>query len=113
MKFLLTMLKIFYILDPTLALLSEPKENDMPNVAVARKKREEDELICMGHILNALSDKLYDLYTSTNSVRDIWEALEKSTKLRKKVLKISLFFNTLISNFLMKCLSYHKFMSCK
>ncbi|KAL6350507.1 hypothetical protein AAG906_019154 [Vitis piasezkii] len=47
-RFLLTALKIFYILDPTLAPLPEPKENDTPQVVVARKKREEDELICRG-----------------------------------------------------------------
>ncbi|RVW28531.1 Retrovirus-related Pol polyprotein from transposon TNT 1-94 [Vitis vinifera] len=75
-RFLLTTLKIFYILDPTLAPLPEPKENDTPQVVAARKKREEDELICRGHILNALSDRLYDLYTNTYSAREIWEALE-------------------------------------
>ncbi|RVW24418.1 Retrovirus-related Pol polyprotein from transposon TNT 1-94 [Vitis vinifera] len=79
-RFLLTALKIFYILDPTLAPLLEPKENDTPQVVAARKKREEDELICRGHILNALSDRLYDLYTNTNSAREIWEALENKYK---------------------------------
>ncbi|RVW66000.1 Retrovirus-related Pol polyprotein from transposon TNT 1-94 [Vitis vinifera] len=91
-RFLLTALKIFYILDPTLAPLPEPKENDTPQVVAARKKREEDELICRGHILNALSDRLYDLYTNTNSAREIWRLLKTSTKPRKKlkVLKIEL-----------------------
>ncbi|RVW16046.1 Retrovirus-related Pol polyprotein from transposon TNT 1-94 [Vitis vinifera] len=91
-RFLLTALKIFYILDPTLAPLPEPKENDAPQVVAARKKREEDELICRGHILNALSDRLYDLYTNTNSAREIWRLLKTSTKPRKKlkVLKIEL-----------------------
>ncbi|RVW93366.1 Retrovirus-related Pol polyprotein from transposon TNT 1-94 [Vitis vinifera] len=79
-RFLLTALKIFYILDPTLAPLPEPKENDTPQVVAVRKKREEDELICRGHILNALSDRLYDLYTNTNSAREIWEALENKYK---------------------------------
>ncbi|RVX02626.1 Retrovirus-related Pol polyprotein from transposon TNT 1-94 [Vitis vinifera] len=37
-RFLLTALKIFYILDPTLAPLPEPKENDTPQVVAARKK---------------------------------------------------------------------------
>ncbi|KAL6351005.1 hypothetical protein AAG906_031591 [Vitis piasezkii] len=79
-RFLLTALKIFYILDLTLAPLPEPKENDTPQVVAARKKREEDELICRGHILNALSDRLYDLYTNTYSTREIWEALENKYK---------------------------------
>ncbi|RVW63853.1 Retrovirus-related Pol polyprotein from transposon TNT 1-94 [Vitis vinifera] len=89
-RFLLTALKIFYILDPTLAPLPEPKENDTPQVVAARKKREEDELICRGHILNALSDRLYDLYTNTNSAREIWEALETIIVNKLKVLKIEL-----------------------
>ncbi|RVW59251.1 Retrovirus-related Pol polyprotein from transposon TNT 1-94 [Vitis vinifera] len=85
-RFLLTALKIFYILDPTLAPLPEPKENDTPQVVAARKKREEDELICRGHILNALSDRLYDLYTNTNSAREIWEALENKYKAEEEVI---------------------------
>ncbi|RVX23596.1 Retrovirus-related Pol polyprotein from transposon TNT 1-94 [Vitis vinifera] len=83
-RFLLTALKIFYILDPTLAPLPEPKENDTPQVVAARKKREEDELICRGHILNALSDRLYDLYTNTNSRGRFGRLLKTSTKPRKK-----------------------------
>ncbi|KAJ9687220.1 hypothetical protein PVL29_015897 [Vitis rotundifolia] len=83
-RFILTALKIFYILDPTLAPLPEPKENDTPQVVAARKKREEDELICRGHILNALSDRLYDLYTNTNSAREIWEALENKYKVEEE-----------------------------
>ncbi|RVX04643.1 hypothetical protein CK203_023387 [Vitis vinifera] len=89
-RFLLTALKIFYILDPTLAPLPEPKENDTSQVVAARKKREEDELICRGHILNALSDRLYDLYTNTYSTREIWEALENKYKAEEEVLKIEL-----------------------
>ncbi|RVW91509.1 Retrovirus-related Pol polyprotein from transposon TNT 1-94 [Vitis vinifera] len=85
-RFLLTALKIFYILDPTLAPLPEPKENDTPQLVAARKKREEDELICRGHILNALSDRLYDLYTNTNSAREIWEALENKYKAEEEVI---------------------------
>ncbi|RVW58747.1 hypothetical protein CK203_116855 [Vitis vinifera] len=64
-RFLLTALKIFYILDPTLAPLPEPKENDTPQV-------------------------LYDLYTNTNSAREIWEALENKYKAEEEVLKIEL-----------------------
>uniref|UniRef100_F6GYP6 CCHC-type domain-containing protein n=1 Tax=Vitis vinifera TaxID=29760 RepID=F6GYP6_VITVI len=89
-RFLLTALKIFYILDPTLAPLPKPKENDTPQVVAAKKKREEDELICRGHILNALSDRLYDLYTNTYSAREIWEALENKYKAEEEVLKIEL-----------------------
>ncbi|RVW62250.1 Retrovirus-related Pol polyprotein from transposon TNT 1-94 [Vitis vinifera] len=87
-RFLLTTLKIFYILDPTLAPLPEPKENDTPQVVAARKKKEEDELICRGHILNALSDRLYDLYTNTYSAKEIWEALENKYKAEEEAFQV-------------------------
>ena len=45
-----------------------------------RKKKEEDELICKDHIFNALSNRLYDLYTNTHSAREIWKALENKYK---------------------------------
>ena len=70
-RFLLTALKICYILDLALAPLPEQKEDDTAEAVVKRKKREEDELICRGHILNNLSDRLYDLYTNTHSVMEI------------------------------------------
>ncbi|XP_059595803.1 secreted RxLR effector protein 161-like [Vitis vinifera] len=54
---------------------------------------EEDELICRGHILNALSDRLYDLYTNTYSTRKIWEALENKYKAEEEVSKLSRFIS--------------------
>ncbi|KAL5537577.1 hypothetical protein UlMin_046084 [Ulmus minor] len=66
--FLLTALEIIYILEPT--------NEDTDEVKAARKQMEDDELICRGHILNALSDRVYDLYTNTKSAKEIWTALE-------------------------------------
>lgn len=80
LKFLLTTLKIFYILDPELAPLPEPTNGETDAVRAERQKRQEDELICRGHILNALSDRLYDLYTNTSSAKEIWNALENKYK---------------------------------
>ena len=59
-----------------LALLLESKEYDTLEVVATRKKWEEDELICRGHILNIYSDRPYDLNTNTKSIREIWESLE-------------------------------------
>ena len=64
LKFLLTALKIFYILDPELDPLPEASDKDTDERKAERKKQQEDELICRGHILKALSNCLYDLYTS-------------------------------------------------
>ena len=76
LKFLLTALKIFYVLDPDLQPIPEPTDGDSEELKAERKKRVEDEFICRGHILNALSDRLYDLYTDTASAKEIWTALE-------------------------------------
>ena len=74
--FLLTVLKIDYVLDPKLEPLSEPKEDDSEDLKAARKKREDDEVMCRGHILNTLSDRLYDLYNSMESPVEIWNAVD-------------------------------------
>ena len=113
-RFLLKTIKIFYILDPLLAPLSESKEDDTPKVVATRKNEEEDELICKGYILNALFDRLYDLYTNTHSAREIWEALENKYKVEEEHTKKFLISQYIDFNFfLMKNLSYHKFMSYK
>ncbi|KAK3011037.1 hypothetical protein RJ639_012658 [Escallonia herrerae] len=65
-----------YVLDPNLPPLPEITNNDSNETKAARKKREEDELVCRGHILNALSDRLYDLFTSSKCPKEIWKALE-------------------------------------
>ena len=76
LKFMLTALKIYYVLDPDLPPISQPSDKDTDEKKAERKKREEDEIICRGHILNSLSDRLYDLYTVEPSAREIWNALE-------------------------------------
>ena len=71
LKFMLTTLKIFYVLDPNLPPIPEPNENDSDEVKTLRNTRKEDEIIYRGHILNALSDCLYDLYTVEPSAKEI------------------------------------------
>ena len=83
MKFLLTALKLFYVLDPNLMHFPPASDEDNDEIKAQRKKREEDELICRGHILNTLSDRLYDLYTSMKSSKEIWNALETKYKTEK------------------------------
>ena len=62
---------------------SATSDEDTDEIKVQRKKQEEDELICKGHILNTLSDCLYDLDTSMKSPNDIWNALEVKYKTEK------------------------------
>ncbi|KAH9717746.1 hypothetical protein KPL71_021946 [Citrus sinensis] len=83
--FLLTVLKVAYVLEPKLELFPEPREDDTEVVKAARKRREDDELMCWGHILNMLSDRLYDIYNSMASPVEIWNALEYKYKTEKEV----------------------------
>ncbi|XP_020247984.1 uncharacterized protein LOC109825547 [Asparagus officinalis] len=104
MMFLLTALKISYILNPNLQPIEDPKpsadgkqpteeeieekdpkpsadgkqptEEEIEEIKKQKAKREEDEVLCRGHILNTLSDRLYDLFTRIKSAREIWNALE-------------------------------------
>ncbi|KAK3002334.1 hypothetical protein RJ639_020781 [Escallonia herrerae] len=90
MMFLLTALRISYILDLELSpppyepRTSEdgvpPDAEEFERVKKDRKKCEEDELLCHGHILNGLSDHLYDLFTKIKYARDIWSALDYKYK---------------------------------
>ncbi|GAV59385.1 UBN2_2 domain-containing protein [Cephalotus follicularis] len=85
MKFLLTVLKIYYILDPNLQLIedhvpttneTQPNAEALERVNQERKRHEEDELLCRGHILNTLSDRLFDLFTGMKSAKEICDVLE-------------------------------------
>ena len=58
-------------------------DEDSDEIKAQRKKREEDELICRGRILNTLLDQLYDLYTSMKSLKEIWNASEAKYKTKK------------------------------
>ncbi|KAK0586627.1 hypothetical protein LWI29_009886 [Acer saccharum] len=83
--FLLTVLKIAYVLDPNLQPLPEPdKDKDTYTLQAERKKRSEDEVMCRGHILNTLSDSLYDLYNTIKSPKEIWNTLEYKYKAEKE-----------------------------
>ena len=72
MMFLLTALKISYILNPALTNLSPQNSDKDEQTKKDRSKCEEDELLCRGHILNNLSD----LLTSVKIAKEIWSALE-------------------------------------
>ncbi len=64
--------------------LPEPTDRDIDQVKAERNKHEEDEVVRKGHILNTLSNRLYDLFTSMKSPNEIWEALEFKYKTEKQ-----------------------------
>ncbi|KAM1148086.1 hypothetical protein FF1_028782 [Malus domestica] len=86
MRFMLTVLNVIYVLDPKLEPIREPSDKDSDNIVADRKKREEDELVCRGHILGTLSDRLYDMYAHIQSPKEIWEALEHKYTTEKRVI---------------------------
>ena len=75
MKFLLTALKLFYVLDSNLMPFPPTSDEDTDEIKAQRKKWED--------ILNTVSDRLYDFYTSMKSPKEIWKLWRQSTKLRK------------------------------
>ena len=83
MKFLLIALKLFYVLDSNLMHFPLASDEDTDEIKAQIKKGEEDELICRWHILNTLLDRLYNLYTSMKSPKEIWNALEAKYKIKK------------------------------
>nr|GEZ66022.1 hypothetical protein [Tanacetum cinerariifolium] len=41
-----------------------------------RAKWENDDYICKGHILNGISDFIFDVYTNVESAKELWDSLE-------------------------------------
>ena len=88
-KFMLHVLKLSFVLDPKLAPIPEnpiPKEGEFVDPAVIaelekqRILRRESEELCVGHIKNSLSDRLYDLYSPVKDPKELWNALELKYK---------------------------------
>ena len=72
MTFFLTAIKLYYILDPNLTPLPEPTDTDTEKEKDARLKHAEDTLLCRVHLLNALSDRLYNFLQGNGfSYRDM------------------------------------------
>ncbi|CAM8925981.1 unnamed protein product [Rhodiola kirilowii] len=73
MHFLLTTLKVVHVLSTPI-----PVVNDDASIEAIRKrsKWENDDYICRGHILNGMSDPLFDLYQNVKSAKELWDALE-------------------------------------
>ena len=73
MKFLLTTLKVAYVLNTP-----KPQETEAETIEQLRQRQkwDNDDYICTGHILNGLSDALFDVYQDSPSAKELWEKLE-------------------------------------
>nr|GFA15201.1 hypothetical protein [Tanacetum cinerariifolium] len=71
--FLLTTLKVVYVLT---TLMPELLEDATVETIRIKAKWENDDYICRGHILNGMSDSLFDAYTNVESAKELWGSLE-------------------------------------
>ncbi|XP_074296843.1 uncharacterized protein LOC141627497 [Silene latifolia] len=73
MHFLLTTLKVVYVLS---APMPEHRDDETMEEARNRLKWKNDDYICRGHILNGMSDSLFDVYQNYESEKELWNELE-------------------------------------
>ncbi|VFQ63211.1 unnamed protein product [Cuscuta campestris] len=73
MQILLTTLKVVYVLSTP-----KPEEHEDETIEHARRrcKWENDNILCIGHILYGLSDPLFDIYQNIESAKELWDSLE-------------------------------------
>nr|GEV02548.1 zinc finger, CCHC-type [Tanacetum cinerariifolium] len=75
--FLLTTLKVVYVLTTPMPELL--KDATVEAIRI-RAKWENDDYICRGHILNGMSDSLFDVYTNVESAKELWDSLESKAQ---------------------------------
>nr|GEW75693.1 hypothetical protein [Tanacetum cinerariifolium] len=73
MHFLLTVLKVVYVLTIPMPELMEDATVEAIRIS---PKWENDDYICQGHILNGMSDSLFNVYTNVESAKELWDSLE-------------------------------------
>ena len=74
MLFYLTTKKLATIVNSEKLVLPEKSTTEQ---TAALEKWTADDFICKNYILNGLSDNLYDYYTTFNTAKDVWDALQK------------------------------------
>ncbi|KAI3679326.1 hypothetical protein L2E82_51458 [Cichorium intybus] len=72
-NFLLTTLKVVYVLSTP---MPEVVEDEPLEATRRRSKWENYDYICRGHILNGMSDSLFDVYQNVESAKELWDSLE-------------------------------------
>ena len=71
-------------MDPNLESIPEPIDDEPEDRVEECKKRVDDhEVMCCGHILNTLSDSLYDFCNSMQFGKEIWNSLVCKYKVGK------------------------------
>ena len=75
MHFLLTTLNVVYVLSTPMPVYMEDETLDQTR---KRLKWENDDYICRGHILNGMSDSLFDIYQMLSLLRNYGTLLNPS-----------------------------------
>nr|GEY22770.1 zinc finger, CCHC-type [Tanacetum cinerariifolium] len=57
------------------SVINGPLDSTVEAIRI-RAKWENDDYICRGHILNGMSDSLFDVYTNVESTKELWDSLE-------------------------------------
>ncbi|XP_052880483.1 uncharacterized protein LOC128286804 [Gossypium arboreum] len=70
MHFLLSTLKITYVLDT-------PRPEETIAATRERQKWDNADYMCIGHILNGLSNGFFDTYQNEVTAKELWDKLEK------------------------------------
>nr|GEY84017.1 zinc finger, CCHC-type [Tanacetum cinerariifolium] len=73
MHFLLTTLKVAYVLTTSIPELMEDATVEAIRI---RTKWENNDYICRGHMLHGMSNSLFDVYTNVESTKELWDSLE-------------------------------------
>ncbi|KAJ9565483.1 hypothetical protein OSB04_001449 [Centaurea solstitialis] len=84
--FMLMVLNLAYVMDVNLEPIPEnpiPEAGKQPDQKKRLLQKEAENLAC-GHIKNALSDRLYDLYASITCPRELWKSLEHKYKAQEE-----------------------------
>lgn len=105
MKFLLTAWRYSTFLIWTTAL-AEPIDENFDPIRTDRQKSQEDGLICRGHILNALSNWLYNLYTNTTSAKRDLKCIEEKIQSWEMILNIKVLQIQFFGEYSPKCMNY-------
>src|SRR4051812_40168648 len=73
MHFLLTTLKVVHALSTSML---ESLEDETLDYTRRRSKWENIDYICRGHILNGMSNSMFDVYQNAESAKELWDSLE-------------------------------------
>nr|GFA01697.1 zinc finger, CCHC-type [Tanacetum cinerariifolium] len=73
MHFLLSSISVVYVLT---TLIPDDGDDATVDQLMKRAKRDNDDYVCRGLIVNGMSDSLFDIYQNIKSFKELWDYLE-------------------------------------